>query len=66
MAAFISASEGKDCINEDEVKNWVRKKLARHLVPKYVFWIEDLEGGVLPKVGHPFEITLDVYGRRIY
>ncbi|KAK6504316.1 hypothetical protein TWF506_002519 [Arthrobotrys conoides] len=48
VAAFIGPSEGKE-INEDEVKEWVRGKLARHLVPRYVFWIEDLEGGVLPK-----------------
>ncbi|KAK6505707.1 hypothetical protein TWF481_007599 [Arthrobotrys musiformis] len=48
VAAFIGASEGKE-IGKDEVREWVRSKLARHLVPKYVFWIEDLEGGVLPK-----------------
>lgn len=24
---------------EDEVREWVRKRLSHHLVPKYVFWV---------------------------
>ncbi|KAK6540804.1 hypothetical protein TWF694_008193 [Orbilia ellipsospora] len=48
VAAFVGPSEGK-YISEEEVREWVRSKLPRHLVPKFVFWIENLEGGVLPK-----------------
>ncbi|KAF3129332.1 hypothetical protein TWF703_008955 [Orbilia oligospora] len=48
VAAFIGPSEGMS-ISKDEAREWVRGKLARHLVPRYIFWIEDLEGGVLPK-----------------
>lgn len=48
VAAFIGPSEGRG-ISKDEVREWVRNKLARHLVPRYVFWIGDLEGGALPK-----------------
>ncbi|KAF3928247.1 S-dihydroxybenzoyltransferase [Arthrobotrys entomopaga] len=49
VAAFVGPSEGKS-ISKEEVREWVRSKLPRHLVPKFVFWIEHLDGRVLPKV----------------
>ncbi|KAI1417361.1 acetyl-CoA synthetase-like protein [Hypoxylon sp. FL1857] len=38
--------EGKDggehgVLSKEEVKNWVRTNLSGHLVPKYVFWINE-------------------------
>ncbi|EPS39710.1 hypothetical protein H072_6525 [Dactylellina haptotyla CBS 200.50] len=48
VTAFVRPSEGSN-ISKEEVREWVRSNLARHLVPKFVFCIKDLEGGVLPK-----------------
>ncbi|KAF3919645.1 S-dihydroxybenzoyltransferase [Dactylellina cionopaga] len=48
VAAFILPTGG-DTISKEEVREWVKGKLPRHMVPKYVFWIKDLESGVLPK-----------------
>jgi len=28
-------------LEEAHVRNWVRERLSHHLVPKYVFWVED-------------------------
>lgn len=49
VAAYILPTEGS-AISKKEVRDWVASKLPRHLIPKYVFWIKDLKGGVLPKV----------------
>lgn len=36
------AKESKEkTLSKDEVKNWVRKHLSSHLVPKYIFWIDE-------------------------
>ncbi|EWC44556.1 hypothetical protein DRE_06728 [Drechslerella stenobrocha 248] len=48
VAAFILPTEGTT-ITKQEVREWVSQKLPRHMTPKYVFWIKDLEGGTLPK-----------------
>ncbi|KAF3940310.1 hypothetical protein ABW19_dt0200700 [Dactylella cylindrospora] len=48
VAAFILPTEGTT-ITKKEVRDWVAERLPRHLIPKYVFWITDLDGGVLPK-----------------
>lgn len=29
------------CISREEVRKWVREQLSGHLVPSYVFWVED-------------------------
>ncbi|KAJ5061494.1 hypothetical protein J3E74DRAFT_464206 [Bipolaris maydis] len=42
VAAFIvkhAGEEGK--VTADEVRTWVREKLSHHLVPKYVFWVDN-------------------------
>ncbi|KAF2395565.1 acyl-CoA synthetase/AMP-acid ligase-like protein II [Trichodelitschia bisporula] len=40
VAAFVVVHHGAR-IGADEVRGWVREKLSHHLVPKYVFWVED-------------------------
>ena len=32
--------EGKT-LTREEVREWVRGQLSNHLVPKYVFWVEE-------------------------
>lgn len=42
VAAFVVRRHGKDGgVKEDEVRNWVRERLSHHLVPKYVFWVDE-------------------------
>lgn len=54
VAAFIipragwttgdSESEGDEAakrLTKERVRNWVRTKLSSHLVPKYIFWVDD-------------------------
>ncbi|KZZ89249.1 AMP-dependent synthetase/ligase [Ascosphaera apis ARSEF 7405] len=48
-AAFVMPRAGTKSINEADVKNWVSKRLSRHLVPEYVF-IEP-EQVAIPKTG---------------
>jgi acyl-CoA synthetase (AMP-forming)/AMP-acid ligase II len=33
--------EGKTLITKEEVREWVRTHLSPHLVPKYVFWVDE-------------------------
>ncbi|KXT09614.1 hypothetical protein AC579_7649 [Pseudocercospora musae] len=40
VAAFVIKHHGME-ISAKEVREWVRSKLSGHLVPKYVFWVED-------------------------
>ncbi|KAL9028981.1 MAG: hypothetical protein Q9196_002724 [Gyalolechia fulgens] len=40
VAAFVIRSPGTE-LAVDEVKTWVRQQLSHHLVPKYVFWVDD-------------------------
>jgi acyl-coenzyme A synthetase/AMP-(fatty) acid ligase len=43
VAAFIVRkhdSQGR-MLTSDEVRSWVRGNLSHHLVPKYVFWVEE-------------------------
>lgn len=40
VAAFVVKQEGKS-VTADEVRKWVREKLSHHLVPKYVFWVDN-------------------------
>lgn len=35
------AAEGKAVITKEEVREWVRTHLSPHLVPKYVFWVDE-------------------------
>jgi acyl-CoA synthetase (AMP-forming)/AMP-acid ligase II len=50
VAAFIvphTLAKGNDAVEEhgtltaDEARQWVRQQLSGHLVPKYVFWVDD-------------------------
>ncbi|KAJ8113957.1 hypothetical protein OPT61_g4040 [Boeremia exigua] len=42
VAAFVVKQEGEEGnITADEVRSWVREKLSHHLVPKYVFFVQD-------------------------
>ena len=40
VAAFTVRRKGSD-LSAKDVRDWVREKLSGHLVPKYVFWVED-------------------------
>ncbi|KAK0858118.1 hypothetical protein LTS02_009924 [Friedmanniomyces endolithicus] len=40
VAAFVVAKPDSG-ISADAVRSWVREKLSGHLVPKYVFWVQD-------------------------
>jgi acyl-CoA synthetase (AMP-forming)/AMP-acid ligase II len=39
VAFVVRRKEGK--LTEEEVREWVRTRLSSHLVPKYVFWVEE-------------------------
>lgn len=42
VAAFVVTHEGDEGkVTADEVRTWVREKLSHHLVPKYVFWVDN-------------------------
>jgi len=40
VAAFTVRRRGSD-LSAKDVRDWVREKLSGHLVPKYVFWVDD-------------------------
>lgn len=40
VAAFTVRRKGSE-MGTREVRDWVREKLSGHLVPKYVFWVDD-------------------------
>lgn len=40
VAAFVIRASGTQ-LSADEVRTWVRENLSHHLVPKYVFWVDD-------------------------
>jgi acyl-CoA synthetase (AMP-forming)/AMP-acid ligase II len=40
VAAFTVRRKGSD-LSAKDVREWVREKLSGHLVPKYVFWVDD-------------------------
>lgn len=39
VAAFVSKKSAK--LEVQEVRDWVKEKLSHHLVPKYVFWVDE-------------------------
>jgi TBC1 domain family member 8/9 len=43
VAAFVIPRKkaGEERISIEEVKSWVRERLSHHLVPKYVFFVEE-------------------------
>nr|KMM67833.1 long-chain-fatty-acid-CoA ligase [Coccidioides posadasii RMSCC 3488] len=44
VAAFVVAREnGEKRVTPDDIKSWVRSKLSNHLVPKFVFYINETE-----------------------
>jgi mevalonyl-CoA ligase len=38
VAAFLRASEGQPP-GDDEVRQWVRRKLGAHKAPEHIFWL---------------------------
>ncbi|KAJ6257561.1 S-dihydroxybenzoyltransferase [Drechslerella dactyloides] len=66
VAAFVQVTEGM-AISKQEVREWVAQKLPRHMIPKYVFWIKELEGGALPKTasGKIQKFKLQEEGRKL-
>ncbi|KAK6412923.1 hypothetical protein LTR95_017915 [Oleoguttula sp. CCFEE 5521] len=40
VAAFVIKAKGSQ-VKAQEVRDWVREKLSGHLVPKYIFWVDD-------------------------
>ena len=40
VAAFMIQRKG-ETLGAEEVREWVRSKLSHHLVPKYVFWVDE-------------------------
>ena len=41
VAAFVIQHESGKQITSDEVRSWVRERLSHHLVPKYVFFVDE-------------------------
>ncbi|KAL6857765.1 hypothetical protein ACO1O0_005207 [Amphichorda felina] len=43
VAAFVIRHAGADgdAVTEDGVREWVKRKLSGHLVPKYVWWVDE-------------------------
>ena len=42
VAAFVVRKNGEEKkLSEAHVQSWVRERLSHHLVPKYVFWVEE-------------------------
>ena len=40
VAAFVIKRKGED-LTVSEVREWVKTRLSHHLVPKYVFWVDE-------------------------
>lgn len=49
VAAFMVPHKGVE-LNSHEVRSWVREKLSHHLVPKYVFYVNDYPSTVSGKI----------------
>ena len=42
VAAFVVRRKGEeDKLSEVHIQSWVRERLSHHLVPNYVFWVEE-------------------------
>jgi len=41
VAAFVIRKRHDGEITEEDVRSWVQENLSGHLVPKFVFWVED-------------------------
>lgn len=42
VAAFVVRRHSKEGgVSEQDVRKWVRERLSHHLVPKYVFWVDE-------------------------
>lgn len=46
IGAFLELKEGQKQPKDDEIKDWVKEKLAYFKVPKYIWWLGD---GQVPK-----------------
>ncbi|KAF2184051.1 acyl-CoA synthetase/AMP-acid ligase-like protein II [Zopfia rhizophila CBS 207.26] len=40
VAAFVITHDGAK-VTADEIREWVKARLSHHLVPKYVFWVDN-------------------------
>jgi acyl-coenzyme A synthetase/AMP-(fatty) acid ligase len=42
VASFVVARDGVEKrLVAEEVRSWVRERLSHHLVPKFVFWVDE-------------------------
>lgn len=39
MGAFLAQEDGKPIPTDDEVSDWVRRRLGKHKAPTHVFWL---------------------------
>ena len=44
VGAFLEVAEGKENLEDDQVRDWVREKLARFKAPKDIWWLGQGEG----------------------
>jgi len=51
VAGAFLQPRGSERPSDDEIRDWVRMKLARHKAPKYIFWLGD------KGVGNSFPLT---------
>lgn len=51
VAAFLQAETTGTRTSDDEIKNWVQQKLARHKTPQHVYWMGD------PGIGESLPLT---------
>ena len=64
VAAFVipRMKDGEERISVEEVRSWVREKLSHHLVPKYVFFVQEYPKTASGKI-QKFKLRDD--GRRL-
>lgn len=68
VACFVRQEKTGPRPSPSEISDWVKQKMGRHKVPKYVWWIGDFGiGDDFPKTGsgkHQKHILKDI-GRRL-
>lgn len=52
VGAFVELAETQGRVGDDELRDWVRKKLGKHKSPTHVFWLgEDGVPATVPLTG---------------
>lgn len=52
VAAFLDAKRPGGRVSDEEIRSWVRSKLARYKTPQHIFWVGDSGvGDYLPLTG---------------